>query len=164
MTFRVGDGKRSDITLYGESEMKCPRDGTILSKVHVLGVELDKCHKCDGIWFDHGELEQIRDTATPGVEEYIEQKYGNPEFEADMVDGYMVCPSCDGKLMEFNYSWFKPVKVDTCQGCNGVWLDKGELATITEQKQTIDEHYSGQKLQKFLLDLCNKMRKKKKNK
>lgn len=39
--------------------MKCPCDDTVLQRVEALGLELDKCHKCDGIWFDHGELNAI---------------------------------------------------------------------------------------------------------
>ena len=41
--------------------MKCPRDGTHLARVIIDGVELDKCHKCDGIWCDRDEMEQLRD-------------------------------------------------------------------------------------------------------
>ena len=49
--------------------MKCPRDGTILAPVKIYGIELDKCHKCDGIWCDRGELEDLRERAEPEVEE-----------------------------------------------------------------------------------------------
>jgi len=41
--------------------MKCPRDGTQLAAVRIADIELDKCHRCDGIWCDPGEMEQLRD-------------------------------------------------------------------------------------------------------
>ena len=49
--------------------MKCPRDGTHLARVIVDGVEIDKCHKCDGIWCDRGEMERLRDRKIADVEE-----------------------------------------------------------------------------------------------
>ena len=48
--------------------MKCPKDGTALQRVEALGLELDKCHKCDGIWFDHGELQRLRDAGVADIE------------------------------------------------------------------------------------------------
>ncbi len=36
----------------------------------------------------------------------------------------MKCPRCDGNLMEREYH---DVRIDVCDGCRGVWLDRGEL-------------------------------------
>ena len=74
--------------------MKCPRDGTELQAVNVNGVELDKCHQCDGLWLDYGELKSIRNMKLSDVEEELEQKYGNPEVKPGQVDAYMRCPRC----------------------------------------------------------------------
>lgn len=37
------------------------------------------------------------------------------------------CPKCDGALHETVY---ENIKIDVCDGCQGVWLDAGELAQI----------------------------------
>lgn len=140
--------------------MKCPRDGTGLSKVRMMGVELDKCHACDGIWFDRGELERLRDSGEAGVEETIEETYGNPATTGGEVAGYMRCPSCGGRLLEFNYSWVQPVKVDRCDGCSGIWLDKGELAAITAQKKAVDGVYTDDRIKRFVSALWNTISKK----
>jgi Zn-finger nucleic acid-binding protein len=58
--------------------MKCPRDGSALETVHVIGLELDKCHRCDGLWCDPGELERLRDSNVAEIEEVIEQQSGSP--------------------------------------------------------------------------------------
>lgn len=39
----------------------------------------------------------------------------------------MRCPSCGNRLVEVERSG---VLIDACQGCRGVWLDRGELDKI----------------------------------
>ena len=121
--------------------MKCPRDGVLLEKVRFLDLDLDKCHRCDGIWCDRGELERMRDRKIVGVEEAIEKKYGNPKYLERETDGYMQCPKCDGRLRSFNCSYIEPVRIDACDKCYGMWVDKGELHKIIGQKKELDEAF-----------------------
>jgi Zn-finger nucleic acid-binding protein len=120
--------------------MKCPVDGTILQTVEVYGVELDKCHKCDGIWCDRGEIEQLVSSGDASVEEKIEAQYGDPEIVEAEVDGRMRCPRCDNaRLLRFQYTYFNPVILDRCDQCFGVWLDDGELNAVTGEVEAIEE-------------------------
>ena len=119
--------------------MKCPRDGTELSRVVSHAIELDKCHRCDGIWFDRGELEQIRDAKLTGVEKEIEAEYGNPTVIRGETSGYMRCPRCEGRLQEVQYTVHRQVRIDRCESCLGIWLDVGELTAIVGEKKTLDE-------------------------
>lgn len=130
--------------------MKCPRDGTILKPVQIIGIELDKCHHCNGLWCDRGELDKLRDSRQHGLEEIIEQEYGNPEYMKHQTDGYMRCPRCGGRLTAHNYSYVAPVTVDTCQDCLGIWLDNGELDHIAGQKNSLEQAASSGKLADFL--------------
>ena len=41
------------------SQFRCPRCGASLVEMHYKGIEIDKCSRCQGIWLDGGELEQI---------------------------------------------------------------------------------------------------------
>ena len=122
--------------------MICPLDGTELQKVHIMNVALDKCHKCDGIWFDKGELDIIRDSCVENVEEVLEKKYGDPSYTESQTEGYMKCPACNGKLHRHNYSYVSPVHIDSCSSCYGKWLDDGELNKIVGQKKELDEEFS----------------------
>ncbi len=137
--------------------MKCPVDGTILQKVKVLTVELDKCHKCDGIWCDRGEMEKLRDAKVDKIEEVIEQKYGDPDFTKEEKDGYMQCPRCDGRLQRYNASFLNPVYLDRCEKCFGVWLDDGELNKITEVKKKVDTECSKGNLAAMLSSISRKL-------
>jgi len=40
---------------------------------------------------------------------------------------HMKCPKCGMDLLEIDY---KSIKVDRCSGCEGVWLDPGELEAV----------------------------------
>jgi len=131
--------------------MKCPRDGTELARVNILGIELDKCHKCDGIWLDRGELERLRDSKVEDLEEVIEKKYGDPEFREGGVDAHMRCPRCvDAPLRRQGYTYVNPVEIDRCTKCYGIWIDDGELNVIIGEKKGLDGATNPGKLKAFL--------------
>lgn len=39
--------------------MRCPKCGMELVEIEYLGLKIDKCTSCAGVWLDCGELEQI---------------------------------------------------------------------------------------------------------
>ena len=39
--------------------MKCPKCGSDMKEEHLEGVEVDRCTVCEGLYFDHGELETL---------------------------------------------------------------------------------------------------------
>lgn len=53
---------------------------------------------------------------------------------------YMKCPKCGMELIEIDY---KGIKVDKCSECEGVWLDAGELETVSHLEKTgLDRWFS----------------------
>jgi len=53
---------------------------------------------------------------------------------------YMHCPKCGMELIEIDY---KGVKVDKCSECDGIWLDAGELESISKlEKSSLDKLFS----------------------
>lgn len=46
---------------------------------------------------------------------------------------YMRCPKCGMELIEIDY---KQIRVDKCFGCEGVWLDAGEMEAISKLEKT----------------------------
>ncbi len=135
----------------GEKPVNCPRDGSVLAEAHVLGLELDKCHTCDGLWCDRGEMERLRDAKLAEVEEAIERKYGNPKPLPGKVSGHMRCPRCgDARLLSHRYTYVSPVTIDRCERCLGIWLDKGELTAIIGEKKALDQAAEPGRLAAFL--------------
>ena len=53
---------------------------------------------------------------------------------------HMRCPKCGLELIEIDY---KGIKVDKCSECEGVWLDAGELETVSKLEQSGLERFFG---------------------
>ncbi|TRZ97168.1 MAG: hypothetical protein D4R80_07520 [Deltaproteobacteria bacterium] len=65
--------------------------------------------------------------------EYLRRKKVEEEKDREMAEEtkrkrkelhFMHCPKCGMQLIEVDY---KTLKIDRCSGCDGVWLDAGEL-------------------------------------
>lgn len=52
--------------------------------------------------------------------------------EAATKASFMVCPKCGEPLKERT---FQKVAIDQCTGCNGIWLDAGELEQVAEKEE-----------------------------
>jgi uncharacterized protein len=48
-----------------EHWMKCPKCGSDLDEIELLGIKVDQCTQCFGIYFDKGELELLLETQEP---------------------------------------------------------------------------------------------------
>ncbi len=52
---------------------------------------------------------------------------------------YMRCPKCGMELIEIDY---KGIKIDECSECEGIWLDTGELETVSKlEKSGLDKFF-----------------------
>jgi uncharacterized protein len=51
--------------------------------------------------------------------------------EAAKEASYMKCPKCGESLKERR---FQKILIDQCAGCNGIWLDAGELEEVAEKE------------------------------
>jgi Zn-finger nucleic acid-binding protein len=106
---------------------QCPKCSGKLDVVMSADVKLDKCIKCGGIWFDHGELYKL---LTTDVSLMIDGLDSADTKEFNKQDGF--CPLCHGIMLERIESETVPgLAIDKCPSCNGVWLERGELTTLT---------------------------------
>ncbi len=81
--------------------------------------------------------------------EFEKKKKAEVESHARMVEEekhklkelhYMHCPKCGMNLITIDY---KGIAVDRCSGCEGIWLDAGELEAITRlEKSGLDKLFS----------------------
>jgi Zn-finger nucleic acid-binding protein len=102
-----------------DRKLKCPRDGAELRIEHYHGIEVDRCHTCNGRWLDHEELDKLEATV-PSTEEERRAtiEYGEKQSEIN-------CPVCQKQLTTFNYRAYD-LELDTCSDGDGYWLDTGE--------------------------------------
>lgn len=74
------------------------------------------------------------------LEEKTQQQLAETEKKRLQELHYMNCPKCGMKLVEIDYS---NIKIDKCTGCEGVWLDAGELEAVSKlEKSMADKFFS----------------------
>ncbi|MBI2443556.1 MAG: zf-TFIIB domain-containing protein [Candidatus Levybacteria bacterium] len=106
----------------------CPRCKVELSKKRYKGVLVDECENCHGIFFDHGELEKVRDAADENLRwlDFVLFNVSDlQKVQADQGD----CPKCGFAMDSLQYAG-SSVILSKCSNCQGVWLDKGEFQKI----------------------------------
>ncbi len=87
-------------------------------------IEIDRCTKCDGIWFDKGEYEKLSEMEN-GVGIESEKSKSDDEIIGENVE--KKCPHCDVKLTE-ELMENKSIRFEKCETCEGIFLDGGEFA------------------------------------
>lgn len=104
--------------------MQCPNCSHKLTTQNYLGIEVNKCPNCEGMWFDANEVDQLEDTV-----------FDQDEFKNSMITNLRPsdrsCPKCNNKMSKFNYRW-EDLELEYCVTGHGFWIDKGEEKRITE--------------------------------
>ena len=123
-----------------------------LEKVILLNVEVDYCRKCEGIWFDDNELRWAKDEKDANLN-WIDIDLWRYPQKFNISRGGRLCPRCRMPLYEVEYDKSK-VKIDLCNLCKGIWLDKGEFKkTIKYLKEKADyeilNYFSKNLIQEF---------------
>jgi len=77
-------------------------------------------------YFARQEAERSRQGADERRAKLLEE-----DRERERSLHFMKCPKCGMRLEEIEVG---NVHVDKCSGCQGIWLDKGELELIREQE------------------------------
>ncbi len=106
----------------------CPRCWVKMNQteINVLGpnVIIDVCPKCNGVWFDKGELNKMLKDRK--LSDYLTKNIGT------QTKSELVCPRCGG-LMDIENA--EEIEVDVCLNCSGVWLDQGELGGLKTKSE-----------------------------
>ena len=97
-------------------QISCPKCKCAMDRWESLGVLLDHCNSCKGLWFDEGELTKHFANSGSVISEHD---------LAGVRDTPLSCPRCSPKLL--SVARFATVEVDTCGQCHGIFLDLGEV-------------------------------------
>ena len=104
--------------------MECPRCASELKLTKYKGIDVDQCVKCEGMWLDHEELDQLEDTVLDkdDLKGSLITRAGESELS---------CPRCQAKMQQFRYR-YNELWLDACKSEHGWWLDKGEEKRVLE--------------------------------
>jgi Zn-finger nucleic acid-binding protein len=124
--YTVGIGG-NEAGIFWTGAMRCPKCRADMEPVEYEGTEVDRCTICHGIWFDAGEIEILKDKKAAAAIDIGDEKIGKQSSAIDRYD----CPRCGGAMVRVidpvqNHIWY-----ETCGGCNGSYLDAGELRDLS---------------------------------
>jgi Zn-finger nucleic acid-binding protein len=107
------------------------------------GLVLDHCRRCGGVWFDSGEVARLRARPPTELWKHVIPRasatsalchdcHAPIERDADTCaacgwKNRIACPSCDKPMERVTRAGRV---LDSCRGCQGVWMDRAELLTV----------------------------------
>lgn len=86
-----------------------------------LGVEIDQCGNCGGVWLDSGEWTEL--TRSRGADAIKLQVVNRRECE-------FKCPRCSVHLEVGFHSEDSSFEIEYCPSCEGGFFDRGEMVRL----------------------------------
>ena len=108
--------------------LSCPRDGEALTVGREHGIEIDRCQRCGGAWYEGDELEALEST----IANHEDHLAGTVEYAKCQSE--LDCPECGKRMRSFNYRAYN-LELDACEDEHGFWLDAGESVRVREVMQ-----------------------------
>ena len=110
--------------------MNCPKCNAVMEKVTSEGVEVDRCTRCQGIWFDFREQQQLKNVK--GAAASID--VGDPAAGRKMNEVGKINCSRDGVLLTRMVDLKQPhIWYEACPHCYGVFFDAGEFKDYSQK-------------------------------
>ncbi len=98
-----------------------------------LGIEIDICGDCGGIWLDVGELDtllaEVAVAPEPADRQTLRREVHVHTIDSQLGVEYRKCPRCATVMMRRNFGGISGVIIDECS-VHGVFLDAGELEAL----------------------------------
>ena len=109
--------------------MKCPKCSHDMEKVRFEKIEIDRCRKCKGIWFDMLEHEDLKKISGSESIDTGSAELGKKHDK----QGGIRCPACDQPLINMVVSAQPHISYEACTICYGVYFDAGEFTDFREE-------------------------------
>ncbi|MDX1461129.1 MAG: zf-TFIIB domain-containing protein [Xanthomonadales bacterium] len=109
--------------------MLCPKCRTQMEKIDVDGIEVDRCEICEGLWFDAGEAQALRNRKAAGKIDIGDAWEGR---QLDFIDRY-ACPRCGGKMRPATDKGQRHIHYEACAECGGKFFDAGEFRDLSSR-------------------------------
>ena len=138
------------------AKLRCPVDGGELERTAFQGIEIDVCKKCGGVWFDHGELDDVmrEAMAQPQSVARLDPQAGAPTKQTPHRE--LTCPRCQKPMAAGIFGKTSNIELDRCPQCSGQWADGGELSALVEYLHDPGESQRMQKLGEAIADTVKK--------
>ncbi len=141
-----------------KDRLKCPGCGGGLGEVYAEAnygrvLLLDQCAECGGVWFDRWELYFARPGSLLALHEMDSERFASPN---PAQKGSNECPRCGHGLKPFiDPALPKDARIKRCEGCKGLWLNRGELGKYANHRAAMTGAAEGPARQQELKALKN---------
>jgi len=115
------------VLVLGPAKEKCPICAAALSKGSLESFSLLYCERCRGMLIDMDDFQPL--IAALRSHRDAPAAFLAPRSAAD-ADRTLNCPRCGAAMDDHPYGGGGNVNVDTCEACDVIWLDGGELRKI----------------------------------
>ena len=111
------------------NRMNCPKCTANMEQVRISGIEIDRCSRCKGIWFDSQEQSRVRHVRGSHKADIGHQAIG--EFYNRSRD--INCPRCDIPMEGEELKRGRlSIQIESCPSCHGTYFDAGEFRDFAE--------------------------------
>ena len=125
--YTIGTGG-TEAGIFWSGAMRCPKCRADMEQIDYEGTEIDRCIICNGIWFDAGEIDVLREKKAATAIDTGDAKTGK---QSTTIDSYQ-CPRCNGAMVRVVDPKQTHIWYETCSSCHGSYLDAGELRDLSD--------------------------------
>ena len=125
-TFTAGSTAGGGV--FWSGAMRCPKCRADMVQIDVQGTEVDRCNMCNGLWFDAGEIEALRNKEAASLIDTGSAKQGR---QFNVVNDYR-CPRCGGEMCRTVDEQQRHISYETCADCSGSFFDAGEFLDLSQ--------------------------------
>ena len=103
--------------------MMCPKCSSFMQQVTFRDIEVDRCTKCAGLWFDMLEAEHLKKLSGSELIDIGSAKTGKEENRI----GRIKCPRDSASMLRMVVNDQRHIWYEACPVCHGTYFDAGEF-------------------------------------
>lgn len=103
--------------------MKCPKCASAMETVSYQSIEVDRCTKCAGLWFDMLEAEDLKNLGGSEVIDTGSKETGKEHNKIRDIK----CPKCAALMLRMVVNGQPHIWYESCPICYGAYFDAGEF-------------------------------------
>jgi uncharacterized protein len=108
--------------------MKCPKCQGDFERITYKDIEVDRCFKCRGLWFDMLEKEDLLKLEGSESIDIGDEQVGEQYGTMRHID----CPKCKSRMVPMVDKDQFHIKYESCTDCFGTFFDAGEFRDLKE--------------------------------
>lgn len=109
--------------------MLCPKCNSKMQLIMYEGIDVDRCIKCRGLWFDMLDHEHLAAIEGSEAIDIGSDELGRRFREVDDID----CPECSCPMLKMVDVRQPHIWYEGCPSCFGVFFDAGEFRDYKEK-------------------------------